>query len=116
VKLDRHTLCFLAILLLGAALYVPGLTRGDSDFVLAERAQQGIEHDFYHFHPDERTLVRGALDLRTALDPPLTGYGMARRDDQRLCPVAANCQRDTTAALDFGRCAHCAIPTLLDRR
>lgn len=76
MKLDRHTLCFLAILLLGAALYVPGLTRGDSDFVLAERAQQGIERDFYHFHPDERTLVRGALDLRTALDPPLTAYGM----------------------------------------
>ena len=38
MKLDRHTLCFLVILLLGAALYVPGLTRGDSDFVLAERA------------------------------------------------------------------------------
>lgn len=32
---------------------------------------------FHHFHPDETTLVQGALRLRSPLEPPLTTYGLA---------------------------------------
>ena len=67
----------LLILGLGLGLYARfvGLDWGTSDFVLPEHARQGVTTAFYQFHPDERTLVRATLDLRSPFEPP-TAYGM----------------------------------------
>ncbi len=69
----------LLLLLTLLALYTrfAGLSRGQSDFVPPEKAlEQGYTSYFHHFHPDEETLVRAALELQDPLDPPLTAYGM----------------------------------------
>ncbi len=66
----------LAILLAGLYLRCVGLTRGLSDFVLPEGPSAGEGNAFYHFHPDETTLIHGALALSNPLDPPITSYGM----------------------------------------
>ncbi len=55
-----------AALVLGCVLRFIGLTRGD------------LEDDtsFYHFHPDQQTLIEAAQRLETPTDPPLTAYGL----------------------------------------
>ena len=45
-------------LMLGTGLRFVGLTRGISDF---DPSGQSDHQTFYHFHPDEETLIRGAL-------------------------------------------------------
>ncbi len=52
------------VLVAGLALRLIGLTQGVSS-----------ESTFHKFHPDEATLVEAALKL-SALDPPLTAYGL----------------------------------------
>ena len=69
-----HNLLLILILLCGCALRFTGLTRGESDFVPSER--RGSDRAFYHFHPDEETLIGTALEPLDLLDPPLTAYGM----------------------------------------
>ena len=69
-------ICFAVLFLLGAALRFTGLTRGISDFVLQEQADTGIQTSFYHFHPDEDTLIRAALEPIDLLVPPYTVYGL----------------------------------------
>ena len=35
-----------------------------------------IQQTFYHFHPDEETLIRAALVLESSCAPPMTAYGL----------------------------------------
>ena len=70
----RHTLIVAVVLLGGLGLRLTGLTRGESDFALPEMG--GVNQAFYHFNPDEETLIRAALEPLDPLDPPLTVYGM----------------------------------------
>ncbi len=53
-------------LVLGCVLRFVGLTRGDFE--------DGTS--FYHFHPDQQTLIDAAQRLRNPTDPPLTAYGL----------------------------------------
>ena len=62
----------IALLVLAGGLRFVGLTRGESDF--DPSGQAGAEV-YYHFHPDEETLVRAALRLQSLFEPPLTAYG-----------------------------------------
>lgn len=69
--MSRRAGAALLILLAGACLLRgAGWDRGDA--VL----EPGGTPAFYHFHPDETTLVRAALTLSNPLEPPLTAYGM----------------------------------------
>jgi len=63
-------------LALGGWLRATGLTRGASDFALPEQVRAGETEAFYHFHPDEATLVHAALELDNPFHPPLTAYGL----------------------------------------
>jgi len=54
------------ILVLGCVLRFVGLMRGDLEDAGA----------FYHFHPDQQTLINAAAHLNNPLDPPLTAYGL----------------------------------------
>ena len=67
-----QSIIFIAILALAAVLRLIGLTQGESDFVPS--GASGVEA-YYHFHPDEETLVRAALRLQSLFEPPLTAYG-----------------------------------------
>lgn len=69
-------LVFALCLVVGSALRLTGFTRGVSDFVLPEHERPGMAFQFYHFHPDEKTLVDAALRPVDLLDPPLTAYGV----------------------------------------
>ena len=69
------TLCLIPCLVLGCALRFAGLTRGDSSFVLPGPDQQAGGRAFYHFHPDETTLVQAALGPIDPFVPQLTRYG-----------------------------------------
>lgn len=60
---------------LGGTLRVVGFDRDVVDFVLPEHAAPGKDVAFYSFHPDERTVVSGALSFDDPLDPPYTLYG-----------------------------------------
>lgn len=68
----KEPILFIAILVLAAALRFSGLGRGESDFTPSGEAEAKA---YYHFHPDEETLVRAALRLQSLFDPPLTAYG-----------------------------------------
>ncbi len=58
------------------ALRITGWDRGESDFVHPEAARRGETSAFYHFHPDETTLIHASLALDDPRQPPLTAYGM----------------------------------------
>ncbi|MEE3259812.1 MAG: glycosyltransferase family 39 protein [Candidatus Latescibacterota bacterium] len=73
LKKRPQLLVLVLCLILGGGLRLVGLTRGISDFDPAGRAGQTT---FYHFHPDEETLIRAALALETPFEPPLTAYGL----------------------------------------
>ena len=66
--MNRNTACLATILLIGAALRLVGITRGNSDAL--------GEVSFRAFHPDEATLIRAALVLDDPTEPPLTAYGL----------------------------------------
>ena len=68
-------LCLVFCLVLGCALRFTGLTRGDSSFVLTGADQPAGDRAFYHFHPDENTLVQAALNPIDPFAPELTSYG-----------------------------------------
>jgi len=68
----KESIITIAIAVLAAVLRFGGLTQGESDFVPS--ATPGAAA-YYHFHPDEETLVRAALRLESLFDPPLTAYG-----------------------------------------
>ncbi len=53
--------------MLGTGLRFVGLTRGISDF---DPSRQSDQQTFYHFHPDEETLIRAALALELSFAPP----------------------------------------------
>ncbi len=75
-KKTRVPSLFLAIcLVLGCSLRFAGLTRGDSSFVLPGPNQSTGDRAFYHFHPDETTLVQAALGPIDPFAPELTSYG-----------------------------------------
>lgn len=67
-----ESVIFIAIIAFAAVLRFAGLSQGESDFVPA--GASGVEA-YYHFHPDEETLVRAALRLQSLFEPPLTAYG-----------------------------------------
>jgi len=71
-----YALFLLLALALGFYTRFTGLSRGTSDFVSPEESRQGLRTAFYHFHPDEETLVRASLELGDPFAPPLTAYGM----------------------------------------
>ena len=64
--------CLVVLLVAGAAVRSVGLSRGYNDFVLPERTGT---HEYYHFNPDEATLIRAALAPLEPLNPELTAYG-----------------------------------------
>ncbi|MFL2541771.1 MAG: hypothetical protein ACJ0UT_07340 [Candidatus Latescibacterota bacterium] len=68
----KESIITIAMAVLAAVLRFGGLTQGESDFVPS--ATPGAA-EYYHFHPDEETLVRAALRLESLFDPPLTAYG-----------------------------------------
>ena len=68
----NESIIFIAIFALAAVLRLGDLGQGESDFVPS--GASGVEA-YYHFHPDEETLVRAALRLESLFDPPLTAYG-----------------------------------------
>lgn len=71
----NHLPYVVGILLFGCALRLTGTGRG---LQLIDAPASGGEPRavFRHFHPDEETILRAALELRTPLDPPLTAYGL----------------------------------------
>ena len=69
------TLCLITCLVAGFALRFVGLTRGDSTFVVSGKSQSESGRAFYHFHPDETTLIKAALGPIDPLAPGLTSYG-----------------------------------------
>ena len=64
-----------AAALAAGALRVTGWDRGASDFVLPEASGRGERTSFYHYHPDETTLIGASLALDDPTQPPLTAYG-----------------------------------------
>ena len=76
MKTRYCALFLLSTLVLGSYIRFTGLTRGVSDFVPNQSVSSGLQTTFYHFHPDEKTLVRAALALDNPFQPPLTAYGM----------------------------------------
>lgn len=69
-------LLLFSLLLAGAGLRFVGLTRGSADLVLAGQPD-GNTTAFYHFHPDEETVVQAALNPDVdLLNPPFTVYGL----------------------------------------
>jgi hypothetical protein len=76
VKIQRTTLFFVLLFSLGFYVRFTGLTRGSADVAPTATQQQGLQTPFYRFHPDEKTLLRAALQLDNPLQPPLTAYGM----------------------------------------
>ena len=68
-------LCLVFCLVLGCTLRFSGLTRGDSSFVLPGPDRKAGDRAFYHFHPDETTLVQAALNPIDPFAPELTSYG-----------------------------------------
>ncbi len=75
-KLRVPAVCLILCLVLGGALRFVGLTRGDSSFVPAGPDRAAGEDAFYHFHPDETTLVQTALRPVDPFSPELTSYGL----------------------------------------
>lgn len=69
------TLCLIACLVAGFSLRSVGLTRGDSTFVVSGKSLSEDSRAFYHFHPDETTLIKAALGPIDPLAPGLTSYG-----------------------------------------
>ena len=80
----KESIITIAIAVLAAVLRFGGLTQGESDFVPS--ATPGAAA-YYHFHPDEETLVRAALRLESLFDPWLTVYKTSR------CFWGAECWR-----------------------
>ncbi len=74
-RIPVSRLCLVVCLVLGCALRFAGLTRGDSSFVLPGPDQSAEGMAFYHFHPDETTLVGAALGPIDPFAPELTSYG-----------------------------------------
>ena len=75
VKIDRAAAVLGLVLVAGMALRSVGFTRGTSDFVLPEESADGQGQAFYAFHPDEISLLDGALRDIDLLHPPYTSYG-----------------------------------------
>ena len=69
------TLCLTACLVAGFSLRFAGLTRGDSAFVVSGKSPSEDSREFYHFHPDETTLIKAALGPIDPFAPGLTSYG-----------------------------------------
>ena len=69
-------LCLILCLILGCSLRFVGLTRGDSSFVLNGTGQSEASKAFYHFHPDETTVIQAALGPIDPFAPKLTAYGL----------------------------------------
>lgn len=67
--------CVILCLILGCSLRFVGLTRGDSSFVLNGAGQSETSKAFYHFHPDETTVIQAALEI-DPFAPKLTAYGL----------------------------------------
>ena len=70
------TIPLVLVLLLGCALRYVGVGRGLSDWVVPGPTGAVSSRAFYHFHPDEATLIDAALRLESPFSPPLTAYGM----------------------------------------
>ena len=68
-QIDLYKVVLLLCLLLGGSLRFYGLHRGESAL-----APEGAK-TFYHFHPDEETILAAALQDTDPLAPPLTSYG-----------------------------------------
>jgi tetratricopeptide (TPR) repeat protein len=76
LKFERTSLILAAVLLVGLGFRAVGLDRGTSDFVLPEERAAGHEVAFYAFHPDEISLIDGALGDIELTRPPYTSYGV----------------------------------------
>ena len=70
------TLCLILVLVLGCSLRFVGLTRGTSSFVMNGSGQSENGAAFYHFHPDETTVIQAALGPIDPFAPKLTAYGL----------------------------------------
>lgn len=97
-----HAVLLCVSVLTGLLLRSAGFARGDSDFVLTRDAAAGVDTAFYHFHPDEETLLRAAQRLGSPLAPPLTAYGMLPLYAGRAALVAAGAWTGAPIDLDSG--------------
>ena len=75
IRIRFPTLCLIAILVAGFSLRFVGMNRGDSPFPVSGKNQSEGSRAFYHFHPDETTLIKSALGPIDPLAPELTSYG-----------------------------------------
>ncbi|MDA0337772.1 MAG: glycosyltransferase family 39 protein [bacterium] len=64
-----------AAMLLGGFLRWSGLDRDVVDFVVSQNPTARQGQAYYSFHPDENSVVSGALALDDPLHPPFTMYG-----------------------------------------
>ena len=66
----------IGVLALGCYTRFVGLTRGHTDLPIGNAEPTSVGGSFYHFHPDETTLLRAARELHSPFDPPITAYGL----------------------------------------
>ena len=72
---SRWAAMAIAAALLGVVLRWTGLDRDVVDFVLPQEGMASQGMAFYSFHPDEESVVSGALAFDDPLQPPYTMYG-----------------------------------------
>jgi tetratricopeptide (TPR) repeat protein len=66
----------IAVLALGCYTRFVGLTRGHTDVPVGNAEPTSTGGSFYHFHPDETTLLHAARELHSPFYPPITAYGL----------------------------------------
>ena len=64
------------VLTLGCYTRFVGLSRGHTNPPVGSAEHTSVGGSFYHFHPDEATLMRAGRELKSPFDPPLTSYGL----------------------------------------
>ena len=64
------------VLTLGCYTRFVGLSRGHAEPPVGGTENVALGGTFYHFHPDEATLLRAASELTSPFDPPITAYGL----------------------------------------
>ena len=71
----RYALLVL-VLILGCYTRFVGLSRGYVEPPVGSAESAAVGGSFFHFHPDEATLLRAASELTSPFDPLITAYGL----------------------------------------
>lgn len=114
VRLFLHTrrwsVLTVAAILAGLLLRCVGLERDVVDFVLPEHGD-AAEH-LYRFHPDEHSVVDGALRYDDPFDPPFTMYGTLPLHALRLVLWLGGGEGDADTPYRVGRWLSVLFSTL----